>query len=194
MEKKTEKPGRKARYTRMVLQDSVTELLRTRPITRISIKEICDLADIGRTTFYAHYDDQYDLLQQIEEQTFIDIDKIIQSFMRSAKKSSIREVTVFIQEILQYIANNGNSIQVLLSENGDSGFQRKFFRLGIESIRQATEAAGVTSQKVKTGKYGSVFVVGGTLTLVQEWLKNGMDTPVPELAKILAKLTEDALG
>jgi hypothetical protein len=37
-------------------------------------------------------------------------------------------------------------------------------------------------------------VVGGTLTLVQEWLKNGMDTPVPELAKILAKLAEDALG
>jgi hypothetical protein len=31
------------------------------------------------------------------------------------------------------------------------------------------------------------------MSLVQEWLKNGMDVPAPELAKILAKLTRDAL-
>jgi hypothetical protein len=32
------------------------------------------------------------------------------------------------------------------------------------------------------------------LSLVQEWLKNGMDTPAPEMAKIIAKFTQAALN
>jgi hypothetical protein len=36
-------------------------------------------------------------------------------------------------------------------------------------------------------------LAGGILSLVQEWLQNGMDTPVPDLAKMLARLIRDAL-
>jgi hypothetical protein len=37
-------------------------------------------------------------------------------------------------------------------------------------------------------------MIGGMLTLVQEWLKNGMDAPVPEMVKVLTRLTREALG
>jgi hypothetical protein len=37
------------------------------------------------------------------------------------------------------------------------------------------------------------FLVGGFVTLVQEWLKSGMDTPAPELAKMLVKIMREAL-
>ncbi|MDR3343741.1 MAG: TetR family transcriptional regulator C-terminal domain-containing protein [Treponema sp.] len=42
-----------------------------------------------------------------------------------------------------------------------------------------------------TIKYASVFMVGGCLALMREWLKNGMDIPVPEMAKLMAKLVRD---
>ena len=57
------KMDRKTRYTRMVLQDSLIELMKEKPISKITIKELCEKADINRTTFYAHYTDQYDLLR-----------------------------------------------------------------------------------------------------------------------------------
>ncbi|WP_286946022.1 TetR/AcrR family transcriptional regulator [Acetobacterium sp. UBA5834] len=43
------------------------ELMETRPISKISVKMICETADINRSTFYAHYADQYALLTQLEE-------------------------------------------------------------------------------------------------------------------------------
>ncbi|MDR1046578.1 MAG: TetR family transcriptional regulator C-terminal domain-containing protein [Treponema sp.] len=49
------------------------------------------------------------------------------------------------------------------------------------------------SQDKGVAAYCSVFLIGGILSLVQEWLQNGMDTPVPEMAKILFRLTRDAL-
>jgi hypothetical protein len=51
------------------LRNSLIELMKKKSILRITAKEIYDAADIGRTTFYAHYRDPYDLLDQIESET-----------------------------------------------------------------------------------------------------------------------------
>jgi hypothetical protein len=40
----------------------------------------------------------------------------------------------------------------------------------------------------KTIEYYSVFWVGGTLAFIKKWLKNGMDSPVSDMAKMLAVL------
>ncbi|MFA6846158.1 MAG: TetR family transcriptional regulator, partial [Sphaerochaetaceae bacterium] len=59
---------RRARYTRMVLKQSLLSLMKERPITKISVKELCEKADVNRTTFYAHYTAINELLQQIESE------------------------------------------------------------------------------------------------------------------------------
>jgi hypothetical protein len=76
----------------------------------------------------------------------------------------------------------------LLSKNGDSAFQKRFFRIGIETIWQFRESADIKPQDKGAAAYCSVFLVSGSLSLVQDWLQNGMDTPAPELAKMLARL------
>jgi AcrR family transcriptional regulator len=184
---KMEKTDIRVRFTQKVLRDSLLALMKEKSILAISIKEICELAGVSRSTFYIYYKDQYDLLRQIEDQTFIEADKIIQPHTKIAKKPNSREITAIFQDTLQFIANNNNSIQVLLGENGDRDFQKKYFRNSIESLRKFTEGIGVKLPDKKAAQYGFVFVIGGFHTLVQEWLKNGMDTPAPDLAKILTR-------
>ncbi|GHV89276.1 TetR family transcriptional regulator [Spirochaetia bacterium] len=188
-----EKTDIRARFTMKVLQDSLLALMKEKSIMDITIKEICALAGLSRSTFYTYCKDQYDLLRQIEEQLLTDAQKMIQQYIRAEKKSGkfiVGKAALAFEEILQYIADNGNSMQVLLGENGDSGFQKKYFRIGIEEVRQLAEAVGAKS----ADNYCFFYVVGGTLVLVQEWLKNGMDTPVPQIAKMLTRLMRDALG
>jgi AcrR family transcriptional regulator len=167
--------------------------MREKPILDIAIKEICERSGLSRSTFYKHYHNQYELLRQIENEAFIETEKIIQPYLNGTRKSDGRVTTALLQDILQSIAGNGNSIQVLLGKNGDGAFQKKFFRNGIEAIRQFTEAAGIKPKNKRVAAYCSVFLVGGVLSLVQEWLQNGMDTPAPDLAKMLARLMQDAL-
>jgi AcrR family transcriptional regulator len=57
-----QKENRKIRYTKKVIRDSLMELMKSKPILSVSIKDICGLADISRSTFYSHYKDQYELL------------------------------------------------------------------------------------------------------------------------------------
>lgn len=180
-------------FTRKVLRESLISLMKEKSIPGISVREICEHAGLSRSTFYTYYKDQYDLLREMEEQTFIEADKILQPHLNSVKKSNGLKITAVLEDALQFIANNSNSIQVLLGKNGDSAFQKKFFRDSIKLTRQFTAAAGIKALEGKASEYGFIFLVGGLLSLIQEWLNNGMDMPAPEMAKMIAKLTRDAL-
>jgi hypothetical protein len=79
-----------------------------------------------------YYDDPYNLLREIEEETLIEVQKIMRPHVNATKRSGGQEIAVVVESLLQIIADNGNSIQVLLSKNDDSAFQEKFFRNGIE--------------------------------------------------------------
>ena len=52
-----EKLDARKRYTQMVLKQSFLELLKEKPVSRITVKEVCALAQLNRATFYAHYSD-----------------------------------------------------------------------------------------------------------------------------------------
>ncbi|MDR0315404.1 MAG: TetR/AcrR family transcriptional regulator, partial [Treponema sp.] len=116
MKNKQPKESRRIRYTKMVLRESLMELMKTRPISAISIKEICAKADISRSSFYNYYTDQYDLLQKTEEETlaFVNNNLTQYALYKNEKQGALR----MVEEILQYVVDNNKSIYVLFSENG----------------------------------------------------------------------------
>jgi AcrR family transcriptional regulator len=179
------KQDRKTRYTRKALADSLIELMKDKPFVKITIRELCEKADINRTTFYAHYQDQYDLLKQIEEETLGYIENILNKY---DNKRSKREVLEMVEEIFDFIAHNSNSLQVLLSENGDIGFQKKLFRhfMFKEQLLKYFPRKLIREERKE---YWSVYVINGAIGMVQHWLKDNMAVPVSELAKILMCLS-----
>jgi AcrR family transcriptional regulator len=186
VEKVPIKESRKTRYTRTVIRDSLIELMKQRPVTNISIKEICALADVSRPTFYAHYRDQHDVLKSIEDETFAYFENIV--FANNTKKLSKRDIALFIEDVLQYIDNNSNSVKVLLSENGNIDFQREFFRRFIAQLQCVMKKHSEKTFNEKTIECYSVFTVHGIIALVHHWLKNNMNIPKDELARMLAEL------
>ena len=57
------------------IRQAFTKLLREKPIQRIAVKELCQEAGVNRSTFYAHYQDIYDLLTKIEEDMLEDFQR-----------------------------------------------------------------------------------------------------------------------
>ena len=60
------KTDARVKYTRMVLKKALLELMQHKPVNKITVKEICERAELNRATFYAHYSDCFDLLESIE--------------------------------------------------------------------------------------------------------------------------------
>lgn len=86
------------RYTQRVIKESLLKLLAKKPIKKITVKEICELAQINRATFYLHYQDPYDLFEQIENELFEDLSSTV-----AAKQ---RDISTLIKEVLKIIEKN----------------------------------------------------------------------------------------
>ncbi|MDR2444854.1 MAG: TetR/AcrR family transcriptional regulator [Spirochaetaceae bacterium] len=179
------KLDRKTRYTRKVLADSLIELMKDRPFTKITTKDLCEKADVNRTTFYAHYRDNYDLLLQIEEETLAYFEDMLNKY---DSKRSRREIQEMVEEMLNFIANNSNSLHILLSENGDIDFQKKVFRRFMQK-GLVTKYFSKKTIPEEMHEYWYAFIVNGAIGLIQHWLKNNMSIPISELAKILTGLS-----
>jgi AcrR family transcriptional regulator len=176
------------RYTRMIFRDSLIELMKKQPISKIGIKEICALAGVSRSTFYTHYKDVYDLLEQIEDETLVYFEDIVNQHVTQMKLVNSKEKAAMFQRNLQYIADNSNSVQVLLSENGNIRFQEKFFKKFIAYAQNILLSNSDNPSEGNIYEGYSVFVVHGAIGLVQYWLRNNMFIPIPEMAKMLVKL------
>lgn len=185
--------SRNARRTKKLLQSSLIELMKVRSILRISVKEICDKADVGRSTFYAHYESQYDLLEQIEVECLSVFEETL-SMNQPMRKYTAREITQQVEKTLQFIADNSNSIQILLSENGDISFQRKIIHRLVHYLKNSKKHYSDYSDDDETSECYSVFVVHGAIALVQHWLKKRMHKSIPDLAKMIVLLTRDVRG
>ena len=178
------KESRKTRYTRMVLQDSLFELMGEKPITKITIKELCEKADINRTTFYAYYNDQYDLLRKIEDETLSWVKEAISNLIGKTDKHETMRV---LEGIFQYFAENSRHLQVLMSEQGDIDFQKQLFTLIYQECEISPSAAADSNSSIKEDYF--IFVVNGSTRLIPHRPKDGLNRSVKEMAEIIYNMS-----
>ena len=62
------KDSARVRMTKQLLRRAFTQLLLEKPIQNITVRELCEKAQVNRGTFYLHYKDIYDLMESIETQ------------------------------------------------------------------------------------------------------------------------------
>ena len=94
-----EKLDARKRYTQMVLKQSFLKLLKEKPVNRITVKEVCALAQLNRATFYAHYSDCFALMESIENE-------LIDAFEKSLRYVNSFDVTALIEAIYDMVDQN----------------------------------------------------------------------------------------
>lgn len=186
---KGDKTNRKIKYTKMVLKESFIKLLKEKPISRITITEICEEADINRATFYAHYCDQFDLLQQIEQELIDDINRYLSDYsFQENDPGSVR----LMEQIFEYIKENSELCSVLLSEGGDKKFLNNI--LAIVQRQCIDEWTANRSVKKDFAGYLYSYATNGSLGVILKWFENGMDRSTREMAEIIIKMTDQGLS
>lgn len=183
------KMDRRKKYTRMVLKDSLIQLLKEKPMSAITVKEICALADINRSTFYSHYSDHYDLLFKIEEEIIEDMNKTLSQYNYTTEEVEALQMT---EKLLEYVADNRDICQTLLSEHGDQSFQKRVMMIA----HQFTVQSWMNNNNIdkEISEYISMFVVSGSIHVIKSWLENDMNKSPKEMAEIVIRLTNKGLA
>lgn len=183
------KMDRRKKYTRMVLKESLMELLKEKPVAAITVKEICEGADVNRSTFYSHYADQYALLEQIEKELMEDLNDNLNSFDFNVETEAL-QVT---EKLLEYVAENKDTCQILFSEHVDSAILTRVMGLAHEYTVKNIVASNQHIDE-KTSEYASIFAIHGSVHLIENWLNSGLKESPQEIAAIILKLTNTGIS
>lgn len=166
--------GRRVKMTKALLKTSLIELMKTKSIHTISIKEICSGADINRSTFYRHYNTQYDLYDEIVNEL---LSSLIDAYTSSRNNGdSIQES---IAAVLEVAEKEREICLVILSDKGNVTMGESFVR-AISPI--------VTDDMNELSVYLFQFIAAGLANIVWTWLNNPVRQSPEELATLISSM------
>lgn len=172
------KEDRRVRRTKKLLTQALTELMQKKQINEITVKELTDLADMNRGTFYLYYKDIFDMLEKLEDSMFESLDQIIA--LRENELVEQQTMPILLA-LFRFIEENQEMVRVLLSPNGDMNFLHRLNNVVREKCLQYMKACDPKAAE-DTFDYGYSFVVFGTAGILRAWVNRNCQEPAEKMA------------
>jgi len=185
-----EKMDRRSRRSRRLILDAYAELVPEKGNEKITVKDIVERADIGRATFYAHFEDKADLERFIFERFMQMIENEIQNQLElSIDDTNFHQVLVPSLALFR-IAEGKFEIFKQSANNAVTGI----FSLGaplIHRMESKMEALRIKFQDdLVTSEQVGVFLFSPLLSMLSNWLLNDMPASPEEMDKIFQSLAK----
>lgn len=169
----------KTKHSKDSIRNALLELLKQKSIEAITISELTRLAKVNRSTFYSHYMDKLELLEDLENYFIIEVNK---NFEETFDSQSIENSVInAIQKLVWFALEQNNFIflQLMLSSNGDPKFANKITESIINQINRALTNENAVSIYIKR------FVSRGILELIIVWLNDNNRPNAEEFIKLV---------
>ena len=181
----TDSIDRRVRKTRRQLRECLISLLKEKKVQDITVRELTDMADLNRGTFYLHYKDVFDLLEKTEAELQDEFNQLV--LKHDAVDLKQRPAVIF-NEIYSLVYENADLIEILLGENGDLNFVNRLKKLIREKCLKEWMEVFRTGNPAVFDAFFS-YIASGCVGLVQYWLQTGLK----ETPQQMAKLTEQII-
>ena len=180
---------RRVRRSRKMLKQGLLELMKRKRFSELSVRDITDLMDMNRGTFYLHYTGTSALLQSVEDDMEAEIQAVVDAHIVEAEQgNSLRPV---FEPILDFIIEHRETCESLFHNNEASGF---FDRLENMCRKNGREIVRLRYPSVAEAQmpYLLSSVTYGLMGVLKPWFEQGMDLPKAEILQMAERLLDGA--
>lgn len=180
----TKRQDRRVRRTNERLQRALMSLIGEKSYDKITVSDLIDRADVGRSTFYAHYETKDDLLLAGLEYLTSDIEQYV------TDDPGAGDAVLPSFGIFQHVSDNHQRFRRLLGSRGIDLVQRAALDMLTEMALSRIEeraADGERSEIPATTR--AAFAAGSLMAFVAWWLDNDMPHSPEEMADMYRRMT-----
>lgn len=180
------KNNQRTRLSKLLFKNAIMDLLKEKgSVDKISVRELCEKAELNRSTFYAHYNEPKDLLEELENE-------LLQSTEEHLKK--IREENdagahKYILSFLKYIKDNDKHFRTLLIDSADPNFRTRFMQ---QSIIMFVENLNITLPK-EIEQYVFSYILNGSTGIILQWIRSDYSVDESTISELLFFINKSAL-
>ena len=180
------KNNQRTRLSKILLKNALMDLLSEKgSVTKISVRELCERADLNRSTFYAHYSEPKELLEEVEAEL---LDATREHLQKIGAENDIGAHR-YLLSFLIYIKENDKPFRTLLIDAGDPEFRSKFMQ---QSIIQFVENLDIASPKEQE-QYIYSYILNGSTGVIIQWMRSDYSIDENALVDLLFFINQSAL-
>lgn len=161
--------------TQTALLEALEELIKTKKLSNITITELCTAAKINRNTFYYHYNNIFEFLDEHKQIIIEDLNEI-SDISKTHNKQNLVEVFCILK-------NHPHFLNILISPNCDLDFFNEIFDMATRksSIIFSKDPATLTNKEKLLCSYCNA----GCNAVIITWIMNGMKETPEEIADFI---------
>lgn len=169
----------KRQRTRKKLAEALVELCEEKSYYDITVWDICNKAQMYRSTFYRYYETKDDLLREIEHDYVEETQNLTKSLEDFRADASEEKMQLFLQELtadMEYHRTNARLCRFLLSPAGDIYFHQKMVESIGNTVRKQIQKSG-KRRSARQAHYMVTYFSSGFISTIHEWLTRDDCTP-----------------
>ena len=183
---------RRVQRTQQLLRAALLSLIEEKGFEDLTVQQIIDRANVGRATFYAHFDSKEDLLVSGLDGLRLAV-KDLQTQARSRSGSDDRLFS-FSHEIFAHIAEYRKVFRSMVGKPSGALVQQLLQKIVIELVRDDVKAmVGGREQKSAPAEAIVQFVTGGLFALAMVWASGRLALSVDEVDALFRRLAMPGL-
>ena len=180
------KNNQRTRLSKLLFKNALMDLLKEKgSVAKISVRELCDRAELNRSTFYAHYNEPNDLLMEIETELL----DATEEHLKKIGEENDAGAHKYILSFLQYIKQNDKQFRTLLIDSADPEFRSRFMQ---QSIIQFVESLRIELPK-ELEQYIFSYILNGSTGIIIQWIRSDYAVNENEIVNLLFSINQSAL-
>lgn len=186
----TQKQNRRVTRTRQLIRQAMLALMMERGYEKVTVQDILDRANIGRSTFYAHYRDKEDLLLRgIAEISYGDeVEARVRQHLQDLQQQGVTH-TLSTTPMFTHVKHNRQLHEVMFRKNKENPILEKGTALlyantqaQLEHLQKPGHAPAVPLAAL------THFLTGGLMALIQWWVDSGADYTPQQMDELFQQI------
>ena len=184
---------RRITRTRISIRNALVALIEEKGFENLSVSDIASKADINRGTFYLHYKDKFELLEQTVDDVVQELEKIFSKArsLRFADFISTDEPLPILVEIFEYVKENEALTRVIFGLRGGLAFEAKVRNMVENNLKLGFLSNIKAENFLVPREYLISYILHAHFGVIQSWLENGCTETPQAMARILSRLSLD---
>lgn len=175
---------RSAKRSRQAIRTAFIDLLRTHDVDKITVTAIVKLADINRSTFYAHYPDVRGVIEEIEDETIAKLMTVLDDIQSA---DFLRNPTPMITRIGHQLEAERDYYRVLIQASGAAGFLDKLQTVFAERMVSDTAIPAAIRER-RSYVLRVNYFAGGIVNLYKLWFAGSLDCSMDDISKEVGRM------
>ncbi len=178
---------RRKRRTKALLGKTLIQLLMQKDLKDITVRELTEMADVNRGTFYLHYTDIYDLFDQFEKELLEEFSCVISKHKQQTDAFAYPAMV----DTFKFIAVNADLFIAILRTKETNFFAKIVEMNKPQNKEEWRKLVGGTREEYH--EYYYAFITSGLYAMLNRWFSQGMQESPECMARLAVKMMENCV-